>query len=414
MPGAAGDLSYARPVGDRETVRAAFSSPAEFTTSPLYRSLSRTVAGSDRLLDLACLGRPGQYPTFLFFGAVQYLLLAGADHRLARYYPSIAGEQALPARDAGPALLDFCREFEAALAAIVSTRLVQTNQVQRSLGLRLGLSVIAAEVTAPVHVIEVGTSAGLNLRFDRYGYLVGGRQFGDPASPVQITAAVHGLVPVPDLDRLPALASVAGVDLHPADAADPDARAWLAALVWPENQRQRALLTAALDAAAADPPPIRAGDAIDVLPDVARALPPGQPRVVFHAATRMHVPVRRRPAFDAAIRRLGESGPLWWLSIEDAPPDPDPRPRPARRGAALLLRRPDATAVAIAAVDGHLDWIDMLPGPPRLAARPGAGVTASRRPPVRRPRGHCGSTNRPSPSRVTSTTSTTALTGKGP
>jgi hypothetical protein len=352
-------------VSDRETVRAAFRSPGEFTTSPLYRSLSRTVAASDRLLDLACLGRPGQYPTFLFFGAVHLLLLSGADHPLAGYYPSVAGDHARPAEEAGPELLAFGEQFRTELAEIISTRLVQTNHVQRSLGLRLSLSLIAREIASPAHLIEVGASAGLNLRFDRYGYQVSGRRFGDPASAVQVIASAHGPVPLPDLDRLPGLASVLGVDLHPVDAADPDARAWLEALVWPENHRQRRLLAAALDVAAADPPPMIAGDAIDVLPGIAASLPPGEPRIAFHSATRMHVPAPRLPAFDAAIRQLGAGGPLWWLFIEDSPPDPDPRPGPVRRGAALMLRRPGMPAVPIAVVDGHLDWIEVLPAPAR-------------------------------------------------
>ena len=74
-------------MADRETVRKAFQHPAEFTTSPLYRELSRTVAAHDQLLDLAAQGRPGQYPTFLFFGAVHLLLLRGAGHPLARLLP---------------------------------------------------------------------------------------------------------------------------------------------------------------------------------------------------------------------------------------------------------------------------------------------------------------------------------------
>jgi hypothetical protein len=155
---------------DRQKLRQAFEEPAEFTTSPLYRTLSRTVAAHDELLDLAARGRPGQCPTFLFFfGAVHRLLLRGAE-----------------------------------LAETISTRLVQTNHVQRALGLRLGLSMIARDVAAPVHLIEVGASAG--------------------------------------------------------------ARGWLEALIWPENHGQRALLRAALELAAAEPPLIHAGDAIDVLP----------------------------------------------------------------------------------------------------------------------------------------------------
>jgi len=346
---------------DREQVRAAFENPREFTTSPLYRCLSRTVAATDQLLDLACLGQPGQYPTFLFFGAVHLLLLAGADHPLARFYPSIAGQRALPPEGAGPDLVSFGREHAAELAATIGTRLVQTSQVQRAAGLRLGLSVIAGEVPGPVHVIEAGASAGLNLRFGRYGYRLNERQFGDPASPVQLIADCYGPGPLPDLDRQPAIASVLGIDLHPVDAADPGERAWLEALVWPENQRQRALLAAALELAAADPPPLRAGDVIDVLPGIAAALPGGQPRVVFHSATRLHVPPGRLAAFDAAIERAGDTGPLWWLSIEDAP-DPKSRPRSARRGPALRLRRPGAAAAeTIAIVDGHLAWIEMCP-----------------------------------------------------
>ena len=346
---------------DREQVRAAFATPKEFTTSPLYRLLSPTVAATGPLLDLACQGRPGQYPTFLFFGAVHLLLLAGADHPLARFYPSIAGARALPPEDAGPALVSFGREHAAELAETIRTRLVQTNQVQRAIGLRLGLSVIADEVPGPVHVIEAGTSAGLNLRFGRYGYRLNGRRFGDLASPVQLAAECHGQEPEPDLDRQPAIAGVLGIDLHPVDATDPGERAWLQALVWPENHRQRALLTTALELAAADPPPILAGDVIDVLPGFAGTLPAGQPRVVFHSATRMHVPASRLAAFDAAIERAGDTGPLWRLSIEDAP-EAQARHRTARPGPALQLRRPGtAAAETIAIVDGHLAWIDMSP-----------------------------------------------------
>jgi hypothetical protein len=345
---------------DRRKLRRAFENPTEFTTSPLYQSLSRTVAANGLLLDLAGRGRPGQYPTFLFFGAVHRLLLRGADHRLARFYPSIAGASALSPADAGPALVSFCQAFETELKETISTRLVQTNQVQRALGLRLGLATIARDVPGPVHLIEVGASAGLNLRFDRYGYQVGGRRYGDLTSPVQLIADLHGTAPLADLDVLPQVASVLGVDLSPVDVLDPDARGWLEALVWPENHRQRALLTAAFALAAADPPPIRAGDAIDLLPAIAAELPAGQPRVVFHSATRMHVPADRLEAFDTAIARLNDTGPLWWLSIEGSA-DPDPRPRPARRGAALLLRTPSGATETIAVVDGHLGWIETLP-----------------------------------------------------
>jgi hypothetical protein len=346
-------------MADLVALRRAFENATEFNTSPLYQVLSKTVAATDDLLRLAAQARPGQYPTFLFFGAVHDVLLRGVDHELATFYPSVVGGRTRPAEDAGPALVSFCARYEPELTSLLRTRLVQTNHVQRAVGLRLGLSVIAREVSQPVHLVEVGASAGLILRFDRYGYLVGDQRFGDRQSPVQLPAQWYGDTPVPDLDALPPVASVTGVDLNPIDAQDLEARRWLEALVWPENHHQRELLSAALALVATDPPTVRTGDAIEMCPTIASELPAGAPRVVFHSATRLHVRTDHLTDFDQAIAALGEGGPLYWLSIED-PPDPDPRPDPVRRGVALKLRRPDGTATDLAVVEGHLHWIEPL------------------------------------------------------
>ena len=323
-----------------------FSDPLEFNSSPLYRSLARAVASNLNLLRLAGRGRPGQYPTFLFFGAVHALLLAGADHELARFYPSIVGDDALPPDEAGPALIAFCAAFESEIRALVETRLVQTNVVKRSLALWRGLAVIGRTVSAPVHLIEIGASAGVLLRFDRYGYTLGDRRLGDPRSPVQITAEWRSETAVPHLDRLPPLASVTGVDLNPLDARDDDDRPWLEALVWPENRHEADLLRRALALVAADPPAMRAGDAIDVCPVLAAELPPGEPRVVFHAITRLHVPADRRDAFDAAITSLGGNAPLYRLSMEGQ--------------GELDLSDPSGALTHLATVEGHLEWVAPL------------------------------------------------------
>ena len=71
----------------------------------------------------------------------------------------------------------------------------------------------------------------------------------------------------------------------------------------------------------ADPPTLIAGDAIDVCSKLVTQLPADEPRVVFHAATRMHVPAQRRIAFDDAIDAMGKTGPLHhvWLEPPAAP-----------------------------------------------------------------------------------------------
>jgi hypothetical protein len=348
--------------------------PWSYPNSPLYRALAPAVAQDRAIHELLAERRPGQQPSFLLFGAVHGLLLAGVDHPLRGYYPSIVGAAALPAAEAGPAFLDFCHAYRDELAAIVRRRLVQTNVVTRACGLAFALAAIGRRCAGPVHLVEVGSSAGLLLRFDRYRLELGDRAFGDLGSPVVARTEWRSDTPVPDLDARPAVASRIGVDLAPVDVRDPDERAWLRALVWPEDAEKVARLAAALDLAAADPPvfvkwpnvqrgdgqmSIVAGDAIDVLPELAARLPVGEPRVAFHFSVRMHVPPERRAAFDAAIDALGEGGPLFhvWLEPPNAPHHPwaaDPR-------GALELHGPgDAQPVPLARVHGHLDWLAPL------------------------------------------------------
>jgi hypothetical protein len=326
-----------------------------FTTSPLYRSLCRTVARDRPLLELLAQRRPGQQASYLFFGAVHYLLLTGAAHPLGAYYPSLHGAVAADPADAGPALLDFCRAYRDELTGLVRTRLVQTNVVKRSAGLRLALWAVGRRCSQPVHLIEVGASAGIHLHADRYRYVVGGRAFGRADAAVTIETQWRGPGSPPDLDDVPVIASRTGVDLHPVRVTDPDERLWLRALIWPENRHAADLLTAALQSVAADPPAILAGDAIDVCPGLGRSLPSGEPRVVFHAATRMHVPEARRAAFDQAIDSIAADGPLYhaWQEPRSAPH----HGLTGDTGEMLAMHGPgEHRAVALARVDGHLEW----------------------------------------------------------
>lgn len=119
---------------------------------------------------------------------------------------------------------------------------------------------------------------------------------------------------VPDLGDVPEIIGKTGIDLHPIDLADPGERLWLRALAWPGQRAAAALLDAAIDEARQDRPAVIAGGAIDVCPALDRELPAGRTRVVFHAATRMHVPAERRERFDQAVDPLVRvDGHLHWL-----------------------------------------------------------------------------------------------------
>ena len=287
--------------------------------------------------------RPGQVPTFAFFGAVHALLLSGTVHPLGEYYPSVREESARPPDDdADTALTAFAHEYESAIRGLLESRLVQTNHVQRAVGLQLGLAAIAAQVEgAPAHLLEIGSSAGLVLQHDQYGYQLGERRFGDRNSPVQLVSVWRSPLAVPTSMRSrssrPPPASTS-TQLDPATEAD---RLWLGALVWPEDRHKAELLRGALPLASEKPVVTLAGDAADLSPRWASALPAREPLIVFHCTTRMHVPIARRPAFDSAVESAGSDGPLYRIAIE---------------GDGLIITGLNHDTIARYDVDGHLAW----------------------------------------------------------
>ena len=340
---------------ERAWLRREFArSPAWFPTSPLYRALCRAVAADDALLDLAAERRPGQQPTNILFGVVHFLLLEDPGHELAAWYPSLAGDAARAPETAGPAFARFCRERRADVVALLRTRLVQTNVVTRAGALRYAMGRDAELVDEPVALLEVGCSAGVQLCFDRFHHTIGPVASGPDDATVRVEVAWRGAAP-PRLGPLPAIADRLGLDLHPVDAADPVERRWLRALVWPENAGQAAQLVAALDVVAAERPALVQGDATDGIAGVARGLAPGAPLVVFHAATRAHVPRERRAQFDAALLEPARERRLLHVSQEAAPSTLGHHTGPLHL---LTLADGDGPAVPLAYVDGHGAWIE--------------------------------------------------------
>lgn len=160
---------------------------------PLYSILSSSVALDRELLALAAHTRQGQAPTILLFYVVHYLLLRGEKHPLAKFYASLTDNPA-PPDDATTVFADFCREHREEIRGLLTTRLVQTNEVLRS-ALLLPAIVLAAEKAggAPLARVGLGARAGLNLFFDRHGYDYGnGLRCGDLSSLLQLSCKLRG------------------------------------------------------------------------------------------------------------------------------------------------------------------------------------------------------------------------------
>jgi hypothetical protein len=170
---------------------------------------------------------------------------------------------------------------------LLETRLVQTHEVARCACLFPAFGLIAArEANRSLAAIEIGASAGLNLLWDRYGYDYGtGQRYGAISSPVQIVCPLRGEI-VPPLPAVPPrVAWRTGLDLNPLDVRDEQATLWLCALIWPEHTQRLVRLRRAITLARQDPPPLLAGDALDLLPQVLPAAPQDAALCVWHSFT---------------------------------------------------------------------------------------------------------------------------------
>jgi hypothetical protein len=301
--------------------------------SPLYAGLLATAAEdleAGGVVAEAFAGRedlPGRVvPGLRLLGAVHRLVLQGRAPELAVFYPSVGG-QGRPA-DAWPV-------FRRVLAAhrdevrLLLDRPVQTNEVGRAAALYGGLLVAAAGTGAwerPVNVrlLELGASAGLNLRADRFAYQVGSATLGDPTSPVRLVEPWVG-APFRDPGRMRVrVVERVGCDPHPVDPTTEEGRLTLASYVWADQVERMARLRAALQVAAVVPARVERAGAAEWLERVlAEPAASGTDlTVVWHSVVWQYLGRDERERVDAAIAaavqrvRREEMAPLARLGLE--------------------------------------------------------------------------------------------------
>lgn len=285
--------------------------------SPLYEELSYEIAGDPEILALAAEARQQRvgFPNLLF-AAVHFLLLSGIEHPLAAYYPGMAKEQ--PAGSpAYPVFREFCLTHRDTIASLVANRMSQTNVVRRCACLLPMFAAVADRAGSRELVqIEIGCSAGLNLLWDRYHYEYGGGlTWGDPASPVRLTAELRGDVPIPRLPPLDVLWRM-GIDLRRIDLEDEDSVRWLRALIWPEHVERQERLGAAIATARKDPPKVIEGDASERLADVLQQAPlQGTCCVIASHTLGFFPPAAIRRTFDA-LREHSRLRPVYLVTMD--------------------------------------------------------------------------------------------------
>jgi hypothetical protein len=120
-------------------------------------------------------------------------------------------------------------------------RSTQTNEPGRSAVFQAVIALVATLGHRVINIVDVGTSAGINLYFDRFPV----RSF-DNEDP--LTLVCRDESPVDRSLPLPHVASRVGIDPSPLDLSIEDDRRWLQACYWPEEPRRMARLDAVLAA----------------------------------------------------------------------------------------------------------------------------------------------------------------------
>jgi hypothetical protein len=246
-------------------------------------------------------------------GAVNRLVLSGQEGALAEAYASRDAPQAWER------LHDTLGRNASELRDSLD-RPVQTNEVGRCAALLFGFLTVSAETGLPLRLLEVGASAGLNLRWDRYAYEASRFSWGADDSPLRLRFELEGQAP--ELSSGVEIASRRGCDAAPIDPTSAEGRLTLLSFIWPDQSERIARMRAALEIAATEEVAI---DHEPAAPWARRMLSepaPGQATVIYHSIVSQYLNDGERDALFAGIAAAGErataDAPLAWLRMEPA------------------------------------------------------------------------------------------------
>jgi hypothetical protein len=349
MPGPT--AGSAVPAGRARTLAQAYRHFGEVDvaeTSPLYERVAVALSESDAALRAIESAPARKRHPAVILAALHDLALAGRAPALAAAYAAADGDAA-----AGAAI-DTLLRMTGSVVAIAVRRPPRADETGRCAVLYPAIAEAARRAGAnTVGLIDVGRSAALNLNVDRVGLTYSnGQSLGDPSSPVQLSSSIVGDRPVP-ARAMPAVVARIGVDLDPVDVTDADDARWLRACLAPDQPERAARLEAEMALAAAAPPLLLRGDAVEVLPDAFARVPADALPVVTTTWALSRFPLESRLRFlhrldEAAARRA-----VAWVSAEGvgvAPAIPTLGDRRASGHSIIGLAVLDASALRAEAV----------------------------------------------------------------
>ena len=194
----------------------------------------------------------------------------------------------------------------------------QTNEAGRSAGLMTGLLHLAARFGPRIELLEIGSSAGLNLNIGRYGFDLGGLRVGPANAALTLVPDWRG--PPPPAAPVE-IVSARGVDIAPLDLADEAQARRLQAYVWVEAVERQARLATAIGLVREHGVALDQGDAAEWLAArLAELQPAGVTRVLMHSVVWQYLPPAGRERIVAMMAEAGADAtpdrPLGWVMME--------------------------------------------------------------------------------------------------
>jgi hypothetical protein len=201
------------------------------------------------------------------------------------------------------------------LRRYVSEVEIQTNEVQRAwILLPCFLELARWSGTAEFDLVELGTSAGLLLLWDRYRYRYEAGEWGPHHAPLELAGEERGRVPDELLRVLPRIRRRVGIDRNPLDLRDAGDLLLLKSFVWAGRDDRLARLDAAAEALPHDPPELVRADFVEALPGELARREEGALMVVLNSAALGYVDDEGQRKVRDALERAGAEGELAYVT----------------------------------------------------------------------------------------------------
>ena len=203
----------------------------------------------------------------------------------------------------------------------------QTNEPQRCFALLPIFLKVAQVCGKPLDLLELGTSGGLNLFWDRHRYRYREGTWGERTGQLELSGneAIGASVPGNLLQERVEVRRRRGIDLNPVDVGSDDGVHFLESFLLGDPVRTDRLHKAAA-VVRQQPPELIRGDYLELLPNVLADHNDGAMTVVFQTISTIYLPLDSRQRLNELVENAGRSMPLAWIST------PTPEEHGERRG----------------------------------------------------------------------------------